>query len=167
MQEAAIQRARLEAESTARLAELSSRQEHERQLHAIKHDKSRKGLQLGLAGAGVLLLALAVGGGVVIAQKAQEADRAKAELQQLETQKDAVEADKRKLENDLANAPDKATAAAAQAALAAANAKLADIMTKETAKKPTGGGGAAPAKPSTTTKAPCNCQPGDPLCSCL
>ena len=81
---------------------------------------------------------------------------------------DKAEADKHRLENDLANAPDKATAAAAQAALAAANARLADIMNKETAKKPTVGGAVAAPKPAGQTPKPaCTCQSGDPLCSCL
>jgi membrane protein involved in colicin uptake len=170
VQEGAIQRARLEAESQARLAEQSSRQEHERQLHALKHDKSRKGLQMGLAGAGVLLLALAVGGGVWITWAIEDANSAKAELHALEAQKEQAEADKRRLENDLANAPDKASAAAAQMALADANRRLAEIQNRETAKKPATGGGpvAAPKpNPGSTPKPACTCQAGDPLCSCL
>jgi membrane protein involved in colicin uptake len=169
VQEGAIQRARLEAESQARLAELTSRQEHERQLHALKHDKSRKGLQMGLAGAGVLLLAVAVGGGVWITRAMEDASSAKAELRALEAQKEQTEADKRRLENDLANAPDKASADAVRKALDDANKKLLDIQNKESTKKPATGGGqvAAPKPAGTTPKPACTCQAGDPLCSCL
>jgi hypothetical protein len=169
VQEAAIQRARLEAESTARLAEMTSRQEHERQLHALKHDKSRKGLQMGLAGAGVLLLALAVGGGVWITRTIEEANAAKAELRASQAQIEQAEADKRKLMSDLANAPDPATQKALQQKVDELNGHIKDMKDQAGQKKPGGGGGpAAGPKPTNPTPKPaCTCQAGDPLCSCL
>jgi hypothetical protein len=169
VQEAAIQKARMEAESTARLAEMTSRQEHERQLHALKHDKSRKGLQMGLAGAGVLLLALAVGGGVWIARTMEEANAAKAELRQLEAQKDQAETERRRLQKAIEEAPDPAAAAALKKQLDEATKNLEAIKKQESLKKPGGSGPVGPAKPNpgTTPKPACTCQAGDPLCSCL
>jgi hypothetical protein len=169
VQDAAMARARMEAESHARLAELTSRQEHERQLHALSHDKSKKGLQMGLAALGVLLLALAVGGGVWISNAIGEANAAKAAVRELQAKTEEAEADKRRLMSELANAPDKATAAEVQRKLDEANQRLTDLKNNQAA-GPKRAAAAGPAKPNpanNTPKPACTCQAGDPLCSCL
>jgi len=106
---------------------------------------------------------------VWISRTIGEANAAKAELRALEAQKDQAEADKRKLMNDLANAPDPATQKALQQKVDELNKHINDIKLQEGQKKPGGGGGGgAAAKPNTPTPRPaCTCQSGDPLCSCL
>ncbi len=92
MQEAAVQRARSEAEAQARLAEMNARQEHERQLHALSHDKSKKNLKFLLAGLGVVLFAAAIGGTVLIKSSMDKAAAAQAETAKLTAQIDEAEA---------------------------------------------------------------------------
>jgi len=176
MQEAAVQRARAEAEAQARLAEMTSRQDHERQLHAMTHDQGKKRLKFLLVGLGVALFAAAIGGGIVIKNQMDKATAAQASANELRAQIDEAEAKRQALASQLA---------AAQAAgedtdrlraeIAQANADLNNLKSKsgDRPRPPGVGGGpaAAPAaKPAGAPGAPskpCNCTPGDPLCSCL
>jgi len=173
LQEAAIQRAKMEAEAQARLAEMASRQEHERQLHALTHDRSKRRLQLFLAGLGVLVFALAIGGGYVIKQSNDKANAAEAHARALEAEKQDVEAQQRRLQFELESTKDPGKIAELQARLTEQTQKLETISTQITqTKKPGpaaagGGGGGAGNKATGGNKPPCNCTPGDPLCSCL
>ena len=172
MQEAAVQRARSEAEAQARLAEMTSRQDHERQLHALTQDQGKKRLKFLLAGLGVLLFALAIGGGVMIKQAMDKTAAAEARTHELEAQRDEAQAAKEKVAEELQNTKDPEKIAALQAELAEKDAKLNQVNSQITqVRRPTGGGGpaAAPPKPAGGggPSKPCNCTPGDPLCSCL
>jgi colicin import membrane protein len=176
MQEAAVQRARMEAESKARLAEMTARQDHERQLSALSQDKHKKRLQFILAGLGVLIVAVAVGGGITIKKTIDEATAAKAQAAQLQGKIDDAEAQRQKLQRDLENTKDPEQIAALQAQLKEQQDKL-QQLNQQTAPKPKpaggggGGGGTPAAKPAGGGggggSKPCNCTPGDPLCSCL
>jgi colicin import membrane protein len=158
----------MEAEGQARLAEMSSRQEHERQLHVLSQDKSKRTLQLFLAGLGVLLFALAIGGGVMIKGAIDKANAAEARTRELEAKQEQAEADKRRLIAEMETAKDDpAKAAALRDALAAAQRRI-DALKSE---QPGARRGITPVptapKANQGPPKPCNCTPGDPLCSCL
>jgi colicin import membrane protein len=175
LQEAAIQKARAEAESQARLAEMTARQEHERHLHALSQDQGKKRLRMMLAGAAALLVVVAVGGGVMINNYVNKANAAEARNRELQAEKDAVEAETHKLKFDLDNTKDPEKIAELTQQLQAAQAKAAQLASET----PSGGGKPVvrPAGPANNggqkagggggNSRPCNCTPGDPLCSCL
>ncbi len=171
VQDAAIHRAKMEAEAQARLAEMTARQEHERQLHALSHDKHKKRLQLFLFGLGALLFAASIGGGVLIKQAIDKANMADARARELQEENDQAQAQRSALEAKLAAAKDPAEIAAVQAELDATKRRLAELATQQQPKR--AGGGAPVAKPAAGggggggAAKPCNCTPGDPLCSCL
>jgi len=175
MQEAAVQRARMEAEAQARLAEMTARQAHERQLHALGQDEHKKRLTYIAVGLGVLFFVGAIAGGVALKHASDEADALKAQTAALQAQIDDEKQKGDKLKAQLANAKDPAEVAALQAQLDAENARIQQLQNQQqtAAKKPTyagGGGGAPAAKPAGGgggSGKPCNCTPGDPLCSCL
>jgi colicin import membrane protein len=172
MQEAAVHKARAEAEAQARLAEMTARQEHERQLHALSQDQGKKRLRMMLGGIAVLLLAVAVGGGVMIKNAVEKNNSLQQENLALQAEKDRVEDQTRKLKFELDNTQDPAKIAELTAQLQQAKDKMSNLQQQQNgtgggvarpAPRPVTGGGAKPAGP----KAPCNCTPGDPLCSCL
>jgi colicin import membrane protein len=173
LQEAAVQRARMEAESQARLAEIASRQDHERQLKALGQDEHKKRLTLIASGLGVLFFVAAIGGGILIKNAMNEADSAKQQITALQSQIDDANAKQARLSAELANTKDPEKIAQLQAQLAEQQSKVQALNSQmgqarpraasgggAPAAKPTGGGGGGPSKP-------CNCTPGDPLCSCL
>jgi|CZKU01.1.fsa_nt_gi colicin import membrane protein len=173
MQDAAVERARAETEAKARLAEMNARQEHERHLHALTHDKSKKNLKFLLAGLGVVLFVAAIGGGIVIKNSMDKTAAAVASANELRAQIDAAEEKRVALESQynaaLAAGVD---TKALQDEIAAEKDKIAALQQGSTAppKPHYGGGGVTPApKPAGGggPAKPCNCTPGDPLCSCL
>ncbi len=91
VQEAALQKVKMEAESQARLAEIESRQEHERQLHALSQDKHKKRLTMIAAALGAVFFFGAIGAGVVISNISAGKARAEARARDLESQKDQIE----------------------------------------------------------------------------
>jgi colicin import membrane protein len=176
MSEAAVHRARMEAESKARLAEMTARQDHERQLHVLSQDKGKKRLQLMLGGLAVLIVAVAVGGGITIKNTLDEKERVQAQARELQGKIDDANAQESKLKAELANAKNPDEYNALQAKLAQVQAEADKLSAQQTSKpKPAGGGGGGgggAAKPSGGGgggggSKPCNCTPGDPLCSCL
>jgi colicin import membrane protein len=172
MQEAAVQRAKMEAESKARLAEMTARQDHERQLTSLSQDSHKKRLQFFLVGLGVLIVAVAVGGGITIKKTMDETAAARMEAQQLQSKIDEANAQQQKLQLELQNTKDPEKIAALQKQLDDEKKRISDMSAAAATKRPTGGGGGAPAaKPASGGgpggSKPCNCTPGDPLCSCL
>lgn len=177
-QEATIQRAKSEAETQGRLAEIASRQEHERQLHALSQDRHKKRVQMIAIALGVFFFVGAIGAGVVIKQVLDKANAAEARAHQLEVDKQEVEQQQARLKTELEQTKDPEKIAALQNQLADTQQKLDTIRTQasEVRKGGAAGGqggpvGAPQARPKGPDKAPagkpCNCTPGDPLCSCL
>ncbi len=164
LQQAALERARLEAAAKARLAEIASRQEHERQLRALAQDKHKKRLQLTLAGLAVLLVAGAVAGGVALERTLSEKEAALTRARELEDRIADAEAQRAKVERDLANATDPAAMSALRAQLKAQEAELNRLNEAKHPKPPVP---VAPvrappaASPPPTATA---CSKGDPMC---
>jgi colicin import membrane protein len=171
LQEAAVQKARAEAESQARLAEMTARQEHERQLHALSQDQGKKRLRMMVVGIGVLLFAVAVGGGIAIKNTMDKAALLEQQRNELQAEKDKAADEMRTLQFQLQNTQDPQKIAELEAKLQAAQDKANSLAAQQGS-----GGGMAPvarpvqhnaAPPPPKPKAACNCTPGDPLCSCL
>jgi colicin import membrane protein len=171
LQEATIHRARAEAEGQARLAEMTARQEHERQLHALSQDKHKKRVQAIAIALGVFFFVGAVGAGVIIKRVNDERDQAQTYARQLEADKQENEQQQARLRAELEQTKDPEKIAALQEALRQQQAKL-ETMTKQGSERRVGPVGALPPKPQVKAgegapKPKCNCTPGDPLCSCL
>jgi hypothetical protein len=170
LQEATMQRAKMEAESQARLAEMTARQEHERQLHSLSQDKGKKRLQQIAIGLGVVVV-LSVGvGGVLYKQASDKAAAIEAQLHQLQDDKDKADQDKKKLEMALQNTTDPAKIAELQGQLEDAKKRADEAARQMSDTKKNGpvvggkvgpkpGTGSGGATPSTA------CKPGDPMCS--
>jgi len=163
-----VEKARVEAEQRARMEAMTAQQAHEAQLARIKQDESKKKLRNTIVGISVAA-ALVIGGGIYglvrLNTEKEQKEQAAAALReqseaeqkrltaQLKEQNDKIE----KLLADLTSAKDEAQRAAIQKQLEEAQEAKKKIGTGG----PRGGtGAAAPGKP-------CNCTPGDPLCSCL
>lgn len=166
-----VERARVEAEQQARLTAMSAQQSHERQLEAIRTDKSKKGLRNTLIGlsAGFVVIGTIVG--VVVYKNHQESEKQQAslkaeaeqkekQLKELEGKIAAQESAEKDLLNRLASETDLKKKAELEAQLNATRAET-DRLKGGTGGgfRPKGGGDAPP-------KA-CNCKPTDPLCDCL
>jgi len=176
LQEATIHRAKAEAEAQARMAEMTARQEHERQLHALSQDKHKKRIQAIAVALGVFFFVGAIGAGVLIKGAVDERDRAQTYARQLEAERQESLQQKDRLTAELNQTKDPEKIAALQAALEEQQRKLEMITSRQgqPGQRAAGGGGAIP--PSAAPKKadskpasgkPCNCTPGDPLCSCL
>lgn len=164
---AEIEKARLEAENAARMEQIRRQQEHERQLASLNQDQGKKKLLYIAVGSGVFLLLALIFGGLAIKSSL---DRQKA----LEAQLGALSGESEELKKKLSSA----TGEEREELLRQLQEKEEAMKSlKDHPDKPppvatvkpvrTGprqntntGGGTTPAKP-------CNCTPGDPLCSCL
>jgi colicin import membrane protein len=122
---------------------------------------------------GVLLVAI-VGGGLAFKgaadQRAKEraADQARiaaaeAESKRLKDTFDEAQKREEELKSSLASAKDEATRAKLEAELS----KATEQKKQAGAAMQGGGGGGRPRPTGGGAKPACNCQPGDPLCSCL
>jgi colicin import membrane protein len=170
---AEVERARLDAENAARMESMRRHQEHERQLTAIKESKGKKQAVFIAVAAAVFLVVGGIGGGYAFYQKSQSADAERARHEkEIGEQRAQVEKLQRELsdqsqavsqlEDAVKNAKDEAAKQDAQKALIAAQQRqaatrqaLGRVNTTSTpASKP-------------INKPACNCQPGDPLCSCI
>ena len=164
---------------------LRHQQDHEHKLASLRQDKAKKKLTFIAAGVGVTLIAVVIGGGVAIKNKVEENERIAQEnvvkQQQLDEQKKQLEglqhqlqeneAQARELERQVKDAKSDAERDAAKATAspsrrsrtsrAKASMRIREPRTERRRQSGTkahvGGGGSKP----------CNCQPGDPLCSCL
>jgi colicin import membrane protein len=167
-----IEKAKAEAEHKSRMEALTAQQAHEQQLAALNSDQGKKRLKMfvGIA-VGVLLIAL-VGGGIAMKNASEKAEKeraaadariaaAEAEAKRLKDTFDAAQKREEELKSSLASAKDEATRAKLEAELSKATEQ------KKQAGAAIRGGGGGGAKPSSGAAKPCNCPPGDPLCSCL
>jgi len=168
---AELEKARLDAENAARLEQLRAHQAHEQNLTALKQDKGKKNLLYIAVGAGVLLLVALVGGGIAIKGQMDKAAALQAQLGQLSQ-------DEADIKNQMAHASAEDRARLQQELddkeAAIQNLKdhpnaVSTVAPVHTAATHTGGGGGGGGTTTakTANKPPCNCTPGDPLCSCL
>lgn len=167
---AEVEKARVEAEQRARLEAMAQQQQHERSLAAIKEDDHKKKLRnwLIIGGIGAVVVLGVVGGlGYRSYTEGKEAERmaieqkrvADLERKKLEAQMEEQRKKVDSLIGQLSSASDEATRLKLQKQLDEERAKTEKIRVG------VGSGG----RPSSGTGAakPCNCTPGDPLCSCL
>lgn len=168
IRQAEVEKARVEAEQRARIEAMTHQQQHEQKLAALQHDQSKKKLRKILI---AVAIAVPVVGGVAgflayrgfqeekarqaaLAEEnriaKEKADKLAADLKEQQTKIDS-------LLSQLSSAKDEATRLALQKQLE---------EEKEKQKKLSGGGGGAKPAGGGAGK-PCNCTPGDPLCSCL
>jgi colicin import membrane protein len=166
-----IEKARVEAEQRARMEAMTKQQEHERHLTSLQHDEHKKKLQrmvtFSIGGALILLVGFlgVYFGKIKPESEARDAAARAAILQQAEESKRL----QRQLEEQTAKVNDlvaQLSSAQDDKTRAELKAKLAEAQKAQQglARQASGGGksgGDAPVKPK------CNCQPGDPLCSCL
>jgi colicin import membrane protein len=167
-----IEKARVEAEQRARLEAMTKQQEHERHLTSLQHDEHKKKLQrmvtFSVAGAAILLFGFlgVYFGKIKPESEARDAAARAAILQQaeeakrLQRQLDEQTSKVNDLVAQLSSAQDDKTRAELKAKLAEAQ-KAQQGLARAAAGGGKAGGGDAPPKKA------CNCQPGDPLCSCL
>jgi colicin import membrane protein len=167
IRQAEIERTRLEAENAARIEQLRQQQDHEHRIAALSQDKGKKKLLYAAIGAGVFLLITIVVAGFAIKSSMERQEALEAQLKSLNSESDELktklasaaspeerEALKKQIEENekamqaLKDHPDKPPPTPA--------------VRKPSGPKPAGNTGTGD-KP----KAPCNCTPGDPLCSCL
>jgi colicin import membrane protein len=173
LQEATIHRARTEAEAQARLAEMTARQDHERQLHALSQDKHKKRVQWIAIGLGVFFFVGAIGAGVVIKNVMDQKNAAQALARQYESEKQDVEQQQSRLKAELEQTKDPEKIAQLQRELQERERTLEDLRFREKMQAPVKGAvgprpaGKPPGGDKPASGKPCNCTPGDPLCSCL
>jgi colicin import membrane protein len=169
IRQAEIEKARVEAEQRARLEAMAAQQQHEHKLAQLTHDESKKKLRKTLMAIAIAVPVVAGGAGYFIYDNykqnqakiaAQEAEgrRLAEEKAKLDAQLKEQAAKVEGLLNQLSSAKDEATRLALQKQIEEAQEKQKALTRGGGGAKPSGGGGAAK---------PCNCQPGDPLCSCL
>lgn len=175
MRQAEVERARVEAENAARIQAMQSQQEHERQLTVIKESHGKKKITYIAVGVGVVAFLGLIGGGIALKTQSDKQALAeaahKAEMAEYQSKLDKATKDLdaqnqavKDLEGAVKNAKTDADRQAAEAKLLAAKEeqkkKAGQVSSVRTNGPPAGVGASKPAKP-------CNCQPGDPLCSCL
>jgi colicin import membrane protein len=171
IRQAEIERARLEAEQHARMAAMTAQQQHEQKLAALTHDESKKKLRKTLIGviAGVIVIGGLTTFFVVKSSQENEAriQAEAAKARELEEQNKRLEAQRIESEKKVGSLLDQLSSAKDEATRLALQKQL--EAEQERQKKLTVGGGGRPAagSPGGGAKPPCNCQPGDPLCSCL
>jgi colicin import membrane protein len=175
---AEVERARLEAENRARMETLARQQAHEKEIHALSQDKSKKNLKL-IIGLVIGALFLVGGGaGVLIYNANLKQQQLQAQLNDLNAQIDANNKKMNDLNRDLADATDPAKKAEIEkkmADLQAANQKLQTDMASKGGNTPKFTGGGPVVQPNTPKTPQCHmldgtkvakCAPGDSLCSC-
>lgn len=173
MKHAEVERARLDAENAARMEAMKHQQDHERQLEAIREGQGKKKAIYGVFGiAGVLVLAIVLGGLYLKSSNekaAQEKARQSQELGERDRQIASIKAELDK-KNEAVSDLEKAVSSAKTNEERSAKQALLEKARREqqdTAKQLRGGPVAQPGQPTTRPSKPCNCPPGDPLCTCL
>jgi colicin import membrane protein len=172
LREATVQRARMEAEAQARLAELTARQEHERHLSALNQDTSKKKWKLATTLTAIFLCVAVGGGGVAIKLQYDKQRAAESELADLRGQIAEAEQEKAAIKAQLQSTRDPQRIAELTKELDDKNAIIGTLSSKLGNK----GGGPGPKTTATVTataatgkapQGPCRCLDGDPTCSCI
>jgi hypothetical protein len=168
LHEGTIERARLETEVRARLAEMTARQQHERSLHALRRDRQKSRLTRAV----VVLMAVAivggVGAGVAVKRSKDDAAAADVRLRGIQAEKDRLEQEQAQLKRAIESASDPGNVARLQRDLADAQRQLRSFTASP--RTPPGHAPLAVTSPPTptrkpgSTKVPESCPKGDPLC---
>ncbi|WP_437492918.1 hypothetical protein WME75_19240 [Sorangium sp. So ce1014] len=175
IRQAEIEKARVEAEQRARLEAMAAQQHHERSLAALQQDESKNKLRKLLIG-GAIASALVIGIVTVAAVKSSQDNEARiaaeaARARDLEEANKRLEAQFKESESKMSGLRDQLSSAKDEATRLALQKQLEAEQQKQEQLRRGGGSGrpAAGGQPASGggTKAPCNCAPGDPLCSCL
>ena len=172
IKQAELERAKAEAEHRAQLEAVAAQRQHEAQLAAIAEQSKTKKLKVGVAAAFVLLAAIMIGLGFAYVQHQRDVEQQRiasealrAQSEKLQQQLASEEELRRKFEQELSSVKDevlKQQMVRDKIKAAQDNAPRSGASTGDRPKPAT--------KPTTTPKrpeTPCNCPPGDPLCSCL
>jgi colicin import membrane protein len=170
---AEIEKARMDAEQRAKMEAMTQQQAHQLQMSTLQHDEHKKKLQrmvtFSVGGGAILLigsLALYFGKIKPDAEAREAATRAALVQQSEEAKKlQAQLSEQSQKVNDLMGqlgaAQDDKTRAELRQKIQDEQRKRDDLVHQKAPSR-SGGGEAAP-----KAAKPCNCQPGDPLCSCL
>jgi colicin import membrane protein len=170
---AEIEKARMEAEQRGKMEAMTQQQAHQLQMSTLQHDEHKKKLQrmvtFSVGGGTILLIGslLLYFGKIKPDAEAREAATRAALVQQAEEAKklQAQLTEQSQRVNDLMGqleaAQDEKTRAELRRKIQEEQRKRDDLVRPRAPKA--SGGGEAPPKAAK----PCNCQPGDPLCSCL
>src|SRR5262249_40214317 len=135
-------------------------------------DQHKKKLQRMLIALGVVLFGLAIGGGIYVKKSMDETAALAARTRQLEEDKAQAEQQQSKLRTELENTKDPEKIAQLQQQLDEQQRKVQNLNQQMKTARPAGAGGGGGAAPRPGGGGggggkPCNCTPGDPLCSCL
>jgi hypothetical protein len=168
LHQSTLERTRAEAELKARLAELAARQEHERNLHALRHDRHRRRLTRVI----VLLTGLAVAGGIAggfaIKRSRDDAAVADARLRGIQVEKDRLEQEQVRLKQAIDSASDPGEVARLQRELAAAQRQMRSFPSPGARPPPVHAPAPITNAPNVRSPAvprlPDACSKGDPLC---
>jgi DNA repair exonuclease SbcCD ATPase subunit len=173
LHEGTVTRARLEAETRARLAEITARQEHERSLHALRHDRQKQRLTRVLVALTAFAVIGAIGAGVALQRSKDDAAAADARLRGVREEKEKLETEQARLQRALESASEPGEIARLQQQLADAQIRS---LTASTVKAPVHGASVhvppSPASPPSPPKSPVGrasdaCPRGDPLCATI
>jgi len=175
LHEGTVTRARLEAETRARLAEITARQEHERSLHALRHDRQKQRLTRILVALTAFAVIGGIGAGVALQRSKDAAAAADARLRGVREEKEQLETEQARLQRALESASEPGEITRLQQQLADAQTQIRSL-TASTLKAPVHGPSVhlppSPASPPSPSKSPVGrasdaCPKGDPLCATI
>lgn len=175
LHEGTVTRARLEAETRARLAEIAARQEHERSLHALRHDRQKKRLTRTLVALTAFAVIGGIGAGVAIQTSKDDAAAADARLRGVREEKEKLETEQSRLQRALESATEAGEIARLRQQLADAQTQIRSL-TASSVKSPVRGASVhlppSPPSPPSPSKSPVGkasdaCPRGDPLCATI
>ncbi len=175
LHEGTVTRARLEAETRARLAEIAARQEHERSLHSLRHDRQKKRLTRILVALTAFAVLGGIGAGVAIQRSKDDAAAADARLRSVREEKETLETEQARLQRALESTSEPGEIARLQQQLADAQTQIRSL-TASTVKAPARPTSLhlppSPPSPASPSKSPIGrasdaCPRGDPLCATI
>jgi hypothetical protein len=170
LHEGTVTRARLEAETRARLAEIAARQEHEGRLHALRHDRQKKRLTRILIALTAFAVVGGVGAGVALQRSKDEAAAADARLRGVRDEKEKLAIEQARLGRALTGASDPGEIARLEQQLAAAQQQIRSLTAPSARAAARGAPIPAPASPPSPARSAAarnpssTCPKGDPLC---
>jgi hypothetical protein len=171
LHEGTVARAVIEAETRARLAEIAARHEHERGLHALRHDRHKKRLARVAIALTALAVAGGIGAGIAIKRSTDDAMTADARLRSVRDERDRLEQEQARLKQAIGNASDPEEIVRLQQQLADAQRQLRSVAVPtarpSAVHAPSTVITTPPARSPSAVKGPDTCPKGDPLCATI